>query len=221
MHGSINKFLGGFGIRKRIDLPDNLLKLSRISVLTLDERWNIFFKNLEKTPVIVRCEERILELIKERARLTEELKEGAAAKKRLLRQIMQFTADAMDNDDDDALGQIDDCKTSVQGINARNHEIELRLAELPSEIMNANMELLENAASYLYHDIKKRHRRMVEVNELIEDTRDALEALEKDLAEYEGEREAVTASYNEMYSSFHDLLGAELISELDKIYEIE
>ena len=214
MPNSLNKFLDGFHLRKKLDLPDNLLKLSSISVLTLDERWNIFFRSLEKTSVIVKCEEKIKDLIKERARLTAELKENTSMKKMLLREIVELTSEASDSDDESALVKIDECRMKVEGINARKPEIEERLTALPSEIMNANMELLENAASYLYHDIKKKQRRLNELNKLIMEMSETLDS-------YTEEREVLTCTYNEMYSSFHDLLGADLISELDKRYKLE
>ncbi|MCL2163253.1 MAG: hypothetical protein FWH55_02435 [Oscillospiraceae bacterium] len=214
MPNPINKFLDGFSPRKKIVLPENLLKLSSISVLTLDERWNVFFRTLEKTSVIIKCEEKIKDLIKERARLTAELKENAALKRKLLREIVELTSVASESDDESALEKIDDCREKIEGINSRKPEIEERLTVLPSEIMGANMELLENAASYLYHDIKKKQRRLNELNKLILEMSETLDS-------YTEERELLTCTYNEMYSSFHDLLGAELISELDKRYDFE
>ena len=67
-----------------------------ISLLTLDERWNGLFKNMEKTNDIIECENRIKELLKEQSRLISESKEIAIKKKDCMDSIIKLTTEVFE-----------------------------------------------------------------------------------------------------------------------------
>jgi len=210
----LNKLVDSLVTRKKTELPSNILRPNNISVLTLDERWNTLFKNIEKTSIIVRCEEKINGYLIERAKLTSEQKECSVQKKEILKRIMEISAEAFDQNSDEALERMDSYRSQVEGINARLSEIEERFSGIEKEIADANMEMLENAVSYLYYNIRKAQKRVEELDGLIEETR-------KKLMECISERYTISEAYNEAYTSFHDLLGAEQVSELDRLFGIE
>jgi hypothetical protein len=224
MSGSKSKFFGGAKALKKIELPGSILKSNKISILTLDERWNTLFKGIEKTSAILHCEEKINNYIKEQAKLTAELKDSKLEKKALLHRIIEETTEAFGSDSDGdngdgalvgaALRQIEECKARVEDINAKQPVISDRLSVIQNELMNANMELLENAAAYLYQNINRMNKRITELDHLIEESRKAL-------GDYVEERDEISVMYSEVYAHFHDLLGADQISELDRIYGTE
>ena len=211
---NINKFIDVFKKNKKTELPSSILKLNNISVLTLDERWNTLFKDIEKTPIIIRCEEKINGYLKEQAGLTAEQKDIAAQKKEFLKRIMEISAEAFDKVSDEPYERMDSYRQQVEAINLRQSVIEERFSDIQQEIADANMEMLENAVSYLYYNIGKAHKRIEELDSLIEE-------IKKKLTDYIDERYTISEAYNEAYCSFHDLLGAEQISALDKLFEIE
>ena len=211
MPNPLEKIFDGLKTKKKVELSESVLLIGNISVLTLDERWNTLFTDIEKTPEIIKSEEKINNFIKEQARLTSEEKDNRSEKKSLLKMIMDISSEAFDHDDELALEKIEDCRIKAEEINVRLTEIEERLSAIPAEIKKANIELLENAAMHLYYNIKSTHDRIVELDGLIMETSETLD-------KYSQERDALSGSYNDVYSCFHDLLGAEQISELDKLY---
>ena len=210
----IQKMLDGIMPSKRIELDPDILRRNRISVLTLDERWNSLFKYIAKTPTIIRLEERMNNLLKKQAQLTTEHKENLALKKDLLKRIMELTTDAFERGDETARKQIDNSEAEINRINLREPEIEEELSTAQTDIKEVNIELLENSVSYLYRDIKKTQERTVELEVLIEE-------LKEKLKESISERETMVEAYNQTYLYLHALLGVEQIEELDRHYSLE
>ena len=205
--------LDGLRPQKRIELDGDILRRNRISFLTLDERWNSLFVDIEKTPVIQKHEEHINNLLKKQAKLTNESKEIYTEKKRLLDRIMSLTTEAFDREDENARKEIDVCEMRVHEINQRGPEIEEELTGLVHEVKNANMELLENAVSHIYDGILKSQHRVAELETHIMELREHIQnSIE--------EREKVLESYNEAYQLLHGLLGAEQMEELDRQSEL-
>jgi len=203
---------------KKTELPEDILKQNGISILTLDERWNVLWKNIKKPPAIVKCEDKITGLLKKQAKLTGEKKECAREKKVLLKRIVELSAEAYedenDSDSDEALKRIDSCREKIEEINAHFPEIDEKLTEVAKQIIAANIELLESAVSHLYFNIEKAHKRIVELEGMIADVKSVL-------MDYVEEKEVLAEAFNEAYSCFHDLLGAEQVSELDKLFGFE
>ena len=210
----IQKMLDGIMPSKRIELDPDIIRRNRISVLTLDERWNSLFKYIAKTPTIIRLEERMNNLLKKQAQLTTEHKENLALKKDLLKRIMELTTDAFERGDETARKQIDNSEAEINRINLREPEIEEELSTAQTDIKEVNIELLENSVSYLYRDIKKTQERTVELEVLIEE-------LKEKLKESISERETMVEAYNQTYLYLHALLGVEQIEELDRHYSLE
>ena len=214
MTNPLNKLFSGLKPQKKVDLSGKILRLNNITVLTLDERWNVLFTNIEKTPAIIKCEEKINNYMKEQAKLTAEQNAGAFEKKALLNKIMELSAGAEGDESEEILKRIDECREKVETINTRQNETEERLLVIPDDIRDANRELLENMVSYLYYNMRKAHKRVLELDVLIESARNSL-------LDYIEEREVLSTTYNDAYSSFHDLIGADQISELDKFFGVE
>jgi chromosome segregation ATPase len=194
-----------------VPLDGNLIRENRLSVLTLDERWNSLFRCAEKTPAIARGEEALNGCIKEQARLTAELGECRERKKRLLGRIVELTRHAYNRGGESAKREIADCEAQIRAIKAREPEIGERLSMLSNDIKNANMELLETAAGHVYQDIR--------------DSRQRLGLLDGEIAELSerlgartAERRALAEASAAAYAGLLDLLGAEQMGELEKYF---
>jgi len=185
------------------------LRKNDISLLILDERWNKLFSNVQKPPFIVRSEEKLKELLKEEARLTAEEKEIAAAKKHHMNNIIKLTADVFDKNDEDAKKQMQISEQEIKRINERSKRIEELRGEMPHRLKQANLELLEITAKFVYYKMRSGRKRIEKLEKLINETRAKLK-------EYIDEKEQLLQDYTDIYSYFHDLLGGEELEKLDK-----
>lgn len=182
-----------------------------ISILILDERWNGLFKNIVKTEKIIDCENKIKELLKEQSRLTLEIKEIAVKKKEYMDKIIKLTTEAFDNNNEEAHLEMQECEKLIVAINKRTKEIEERLLDVPKEIRQANLELLEQTVKVVYFSFKENHQRVEILDKEIADTREHLKKLID-------ERGLIAQDDTDTYSYFHDLLGKDELQKLDEIY---
>ncbi len=182
-----------------------------ISLLTLDERWNSLFKNIVKTEVIIECENRIKELLKEQSRVIAESKEIAVKKKDCMDNIIKLTTEVFDNNNQEAQSAMQECEKQILGINNRLTEIEERLSNIPKEIRQANLDLLEQTVKIVYFSIRENQRRVAELDKEIAETKEKLIKLVD-------ERELRAQDDTDTYSYFHDLLGGDQLQKLDEVY---
>ena len=182
-----------------------------ISLLTLDERWNGLFKNMEKTNDIIECENRIKELLKEQSRLITESKEISIKKKECMDSIIRLTTEVFDKNNKEAHTKMQECEKSIVAINKKMEENQERLLDIPKEIREENLKLLEYTVKQVYFSIRENQ---VRVTELDKEIAEAKERLKKMIEE----RELLAEDYSDTYSYFHDLLGKDELQKLDEIY---
>lgn len=180
-----------------------------ISLLILDERWNSLFKNTEKTPDILRCEEDLRELLKEQARLTAEAKELAQRKKVCMESILKLTTEAFENNNDQARKEMQELEREIKRINDRLPQVQDTVDGIPARVKQKNLELLDYAVNQVYLQMRDGQRRVEELETLIAETREKLK-------QYIDEKESLAQEGTEVYSYFHDLLGGEVLERLDK-----
>ncbi len=185
------------------------LRKNDISLLILDERWNMLFSNTQKTPSIERSEDRLKELLKQEARLIAQKQEMAASKKLHLDNIIKLTEDVFEKNDIDAKKQMQASEREIKSINDRAACIEEQLDAMPDRLKQANLELLEQTVNIVYYKIRASKKRVEELEKLIEETKVKLK-------EYIDEKESLLQDDTDIYSYFHDLLGAEELEKLDK-----
>lgn len=203
------KFFASRASKPKLDI--GVLRKNDISLLPLDIRWNNLFRNIEKTPDILKCEERIKDLLKKQSRLTAELQEIQAGKKKCMENIIRLTPDAFDKNSEEAKKQIQWCEKEIRRINKRKQEIEIILNDIPNLIKKANLELLEHTIKLVYVKMRSNQKRVEELERLIEETRARLK-------EYISEKELLAQYGEETYSYFHDLLGSEELEKLDRMF---
>ncbi|AEY67816.1 hypothetical protein [Clostridium sp. BNL1100] len=182
-----------------------------ISLLTLDERWNGLFKNMEKTNDIIECENRIKELLKEQSRLITESKEISIKKKECMDSIIRLTTEVFDKNNKEAHTKMQECEKSIVAINKKVEENEERLLDIPKEIREENLQLLEYTVKQVYFSIRENQVRVSELDKLIAEAKESLKKMIE-------ERELLAEDYSDTYSYFHDLLGKDELQKLDEIY---
>jgi chromosome segregation ATPase len=190
-------------------LDRKILRKNDISLLTLDERWNSLFVNIEKTPVMLKCEDRIRELLKEQAHLIAEEKETVQKKKMYMDKIIKLTTEVFDNNNEKAKTEMKECEKEIKDINERAAGLQNELEEVPDKIKDINLELLEETVNAVYFKIRANQKRVEELGKLIEETH-------LKLKDYIDEKGTLSENYTDTYSYFQDLLGGEELEKLDK-----
>ncbi len=193
------------------ELDIKVLFKNDISILILDERWNGLFKNIVKTSKLIDCENKIKELLKEQSRLTSEAKEIAIKKKEYMDGIIKLTTEAFDNNNEEARLKMQECEKLIVSINKRIKEIEERILDVPKEIRQANLELLEQTVKVVYFSIRENQHKVTALDKEIAETREHLKKLID-------ERGLLAQDDTDTYSYFHDLLGKDELQKLDEIY---
>ncbi|HOV27232.1 MAG TPA: hypothetical protein PK566_12875 [Pseudobacteroides sp.] len=212
LKGKADFFKGIFkkqNTKNKLDIK--VLRKNDISILILDERWNNLFKNTEKTPEITEKEEKLKELLKLQSRLMEEVKEISVRKKDRMDKIIKLTTEVFDNNNEEAKKEMVSCEKEIIKINERLPKIEEELEKIPNLIKEANLELLEATVNAVYYKIVYNQRRIKELEAIIEETKNRL----KELID---KKEALAEDDTDIYSYFHDLLGAEELERLDKVF---
>lgn len=182
-----------------------------ISLLTLDERWNSLFKNIIKTEDILKSENAIMELLKEQSRLISEAKEIASKKKEYMDRIIKLTTEVFENNNQSAQADMHECEKLIIGINERIPAIEEKLDNIPNEIRQENLELLEHTVKLVYFSMRENQQRVEQLDKEIAETKEKLKKLID-------ERELLAQDDTDTYSYFHDLLGKDHLQQLDDIY---
>lgn len=196
---------------KRASFDSKVLRKNDISLLILDERWNKLFENTQKTPQIAAAEEKLKNHIKDEARLTAEAKEIAASKKSHMDRIIKLTPAVFEENNPDAVKEMEFSEKEIKRINDRLKKIEEELDILPEKKKQANLGLLEQTVNIIYFKIRSGRKRVEELEKLIEEERNKLKA-------YIDEKESLSQDDADIYSYFHDLLGGEELERLDKEY---
>lgn len=192
-----------------LNFDKTTLRKNDISLLILDERWNNLFQSAEKTPAIERSEENLRKLLKEEARLTAEKKEIAVLKKRYMDNIIRLTPEVFEKNDANAKKEMDIAEQEIRRINDRIIKIDEMLEEMPDRLKQANIDLLELTVRVVYFKMRSARKRVEELEKLIKETRDKLKA-------YIDEKESLSQDDEDIYSYFHDLLGAQELQRLDE-----
>lgn len=200
-----------FNRKKEHELDIKVLFKNDISLLILDERWNGLFNNIVKTSSIIEDENKIKELLKEQSRLISESKENVIKKKECMDSIIKLTTEAFEHNNEEARSKMQDCEKTIVAINKRTKGIEERLSDVPKEIRQANLELLEQTVKLVYFSIKENQLRVVELDKEITKTKEQLKKLID-------ERGLLAQDDTDTYSYFHDLLGGAELQKLDEIY---
>lgn len=193
---------------ERAKFDRKILRRNNISLLILDERWTKLFVAFEKTLQITISEEKLKELLKDHSRLLSESKEIAAAKKQCMDKIIKLTTAVFEQEDNEAKKEMQQCEKEIKRVNERFQKIEEEIDAIPDKIGDANLELLENIVNVVYFKIRSDQKRVDELAILIEETKEKLKA-------YIDEKETLSQDHTDIYSYFHDLLGAEELERLD------
>lgn len=182
-----------------------------IKMLVTDYRWNSLFELIEKPHEIKILEDEFKKLLLKEESLEKEFEDMKKLKKESLELIINLTQDVFDKKQHQARERMDIHQKRINSINDRFNEIDEELVEINHYKKDINLQLLELLVDNVYTKIKSDSVRINELESYIQDTREKFKS-------YHKEKKELSKKYTDIYTYFHDLLGAKEVEKLDKEY---
>ena len=175
--------------------------IKQIPILTLDERWYHLITDKLKTDEICYWEKQVNELLKKQGQVNNDIKEV----KKIKNQLIQDVVDNMQDDDNDPK------RAKVMD---KINSLEDEALDIPRDLVNANERLMIETVKVCYNKINSNKEDLEVLDKWINATR---VKLKKNIL-IKQDKEEVN---NRMYSAMHDILGPDVMKELDKVNEEE
>ena len=184
--------------------------INDIPILTLDERWYHLITDKLKTDEIRYWEKRLNELLKKQGQVNNDIKEV----KKIKKQLIQDVVDNMQDEDNDPKKAkvMEQNQRLIQEAKDKINSLEDEALDIPRDIVDANRNLLIETVKVCYNKINSNKEDLEVLDKWINATR---VKLKKNILIKQDKEEA----NNLMYSSMHDILGADVMKELDRINE--
>lgn len=180
----------------------------KVPILTLDAKWHELFPEHDKPVNIRELENRLNQLLKKQGKLVSDIKGMKALKPKLMDDIIVNMG--VDNTKEGRLKakKLDRNQKLIKDIGSKMARAEDELIELPYEIKAVNEKLIIESAKVCYQRIQKNKKTIEDTNQWILKTRNELK--EKILIKQDLELKNTS-----VYAYMHDLLGADLLENLD------
>ena len=184
--------------------------INDIPILTLDERWYHLITDKLKTDEIRYWEKRLNELLKKQGQVNNDIKEV----KKIKTQLIQDVVDNMQDEDNDPKKAkvMEQNQRLIQEAKDKINSLEDEALDIPRDIVDANRNLLIETVKVCYNKINSNKEDLEVLDKWINATR---VKLKKNILIKQYKEEA----NNRMYSSMHDILGVDVMKELDRINE--
>lgn len=184
--------------------------INDIPILTLDERWYHLITDKLKTDEIRYWEKRLNELLKKQGQVNNDIKEV----KKIKTQLIQDVVDNMQDEDNDPKKAkvMEQNQRLIQEAKDKINSLEDEALDIPRNIVDANRNLLIETVKVCYNKINSNKEDLEVLDKWINATR---VKLKKNILIKQDKEEA----NNRMYSSMHDILGVDVMKELDRINE--
>jgi hypothetical protein len=196
--------------QKNRSIDGNILKKNRISLLILDERWNKLFDNMVKSHRIKACEKKLKKFTKRQVILNGKQITDIMTKRNNMNQIANLVSKSYKGKKE-AAEDILPLEKEIKKINGRAFKIAHELQVLNDLIDKTNIELLEKTINFVYHTLKRNKKRRKKLDRLVNDMDNKLKGIIN-------KRKLITKNNSNVYWCFHNLLGADEVEKLDKIY---
>ena len=189
------------------------LQNRQIPLLPLDARWHELFPDFRKTNRIKALEKRLNKLIQKQGQTNNDLKEYEKAKKVLMKNIVDNMTDGHEVDSPIRSMKQDRNQKLLADLKDKREKAEQLVCELPTEIEQANRELLVECMRVCYQELMDNTHEIEAINEWVKATRERLkdEILKKQDMEMRN---------TQMYKYMHNLLGAEVVEIFDREHQV-
>ncbi len=187
---------------------EKVLAGRKVPILTLDAKWHELFPDYDKPANIRDLENRINQLLKKQGKLITDIKGMKALKPKLMDEIIVNMGADGTKEGKLKAKKLDRNQKLIKDISNKITQVEDELIDLPYEIKAANEQLIIESAKVCYQRIQRNKQTIENTNDWILKTRNELK--EKILV-----KQDLEMKNNSVYTYMHDLLGADLLENLD------
>ena len=184
----------------------NVSAIKNIPILTLDERWYHLITDKIKTDEIRYWEKEVNDLLKKQGQVNTDIKEVKKIKTQLIKDVVEN----MEESDSSPKKQkkMNQNQRLIQEAKEKIASLEDESMELPRQIAQANQRLLAETVKVCYERINANKEDLEVLDKWINATR---VKLKKNIL-IKQDKEALN---ERMYATMHDMLGADVMMELD------
>lgn len=188
----------------------NVSAIKNIPILTLDERWYHLITDKIKTDEIRYWEKEVNDLLKKQGQVNTDIKEVKKIKTQLIKDVVEN----MEESDSSPKKQkkMNQNQRLIQEAKEKIASLEDESMELPRQIAQANQRLLAETVKVCYERINANKEDLEVLDKWINATR---VKLKKNIL-IKQDKEALN---ERMYATMHDMLGADVMMELDRMNE--
>lgn len=180
-----------------------------IPICILDQKWHRLFALKGKPEHIAAGEQQLSELLKEQARLRQEITELKKLKTELMDNVVQNMAGTHEENAGHISSiRLDKDKELIEETNDKLEEHEDALLELPRKISQANQELMLLTVEYCYDKFRVN---LSEVREIA----DWITQVRIDLKKNIIKKQNREINCRQIYAYMHDIFGAEMMDVFD------
>lgn len=196
------------------DITYDMLKdksaFKHLPILTLDPRWYQLVPAVSKTDEIKYWEHQVNELLKRQGQVTNDIKEVKKIKAKLIQNVVENMEEGGNSAKHRKL--MNRNQRLIHEAKDKISQLEDESEELPKLLEQANQKLLVETVKMCYAKINDNKADLEVLDKWINATRIKLK---KNLL-IKQDKESMN---NQMYTGMHDLLGAEVMGELDRMNE--
>lgn len=156
-----------------IDIDDilEMIKRSKLPILTLDIKWQAIFNNEDKSDEIAKLEKELNKALKSQGRINNDMKDLKKLKKQLMAEIM---ANMDSPDDSRARKKVQKSKELIEEINDKLILLEDEELDIPSNMADINARLALESMSEMIDVLDDSQEEIDELEEWINETRTEL-----------------------------------------------
>lgn len=188
---------------------EKVFKGKKIPIVVLDERWHELFPDYDKPSQIRDIEVQLNNLIKQQGKIATELKEMKQLKTKLMQEIIEHMDPSEGNSGKLKAKKLDQNQKFIKEITEKSKQMEDDLIEIPYEIKEINEKLIIESAIVCYNRLNTNKQKINEIGKWVLGVREELK--EKIL-----EKQDMEMKNTAIYSYMHDMMGPELLQELDE-----
>ncbi len=194
--------------KKEIDFT-KIFKGKKVPIVVLDERWHQLFPDYDKPAQVKVLESNLNDVIKQQGKLTNDLKDLKKLKNQLMGEIITHMDVSDTKEGKMKEKKLDQNQRLIREIGDKIKEAENQLIDLPYQIKEANEELIIESTAICYKRLSDNTEKIAEINQWIKSIREQLKV--KIL-----EKQDMEMKNTDIYNYMHDMLGPELLQELDE-----
>lgn len=182
-----------------------------IPILTLDERWYRLVTEKIKTDEIRYWEKELNDLLKKQGQVNNDIKEVKKIKNKLIQDVVENMQD--EGNDPKKQKVLEQNQRLIQEAKEKIHALEDESLDIPRDIAKANERLMLETVKVCYNKINANNEDLDVLDKWINATRVKLKKniLIKQDKENMNER---------LYKGMHDILGSDMMKELDNINDM-